>query len=167
MPEINDIIETSELTPLFLWWQWTLIGIALVIALTLLVTVCKKTKSISRSAPLSPLEIALHKLKALDLNDMDSNRLAVHLSIIVRQYLNKQWADIALFETDEEFHARSHKLEKFPDTIAEQFQDYLTAVSNHKYAPNPNHPAALESLIKKAEVLLNALNSTTPNPSKS
>jgi len=99
----------------------------------------------------------MQQLAALDTSKTDSNRLAVHLSLIVRQFIQRAFGDTALFETDEEFHARSTELERFSPEATEQLKNYLTAVADHKYAPNPNHPAALESLIEQAGKLLRSL----------
>jgi len=117
----------------------------------------KRTQKGSRGSTLSHLDLALQQLAALDTSKTDSNRLAVHLSLIVRQFIQRSFGDTALFETDEEFHARSTDFEKFPPEATEQLKNYLTAIADHKYAPNPNHPSALESLIEKAGQLIRDL----------
>ncbi|PQJ27707.1 DUF4381 family protein [Rubritalea profundi] len=159
MPEINDIIETSDPSPLFLWWQWALVGIGVCLFLYLLSFLLKRKKGQPRLPSHSNLDLALQQLTALDSSKNDSNRLAVHLSLIVRKFIQRSFGDTALFETDEEFHARSTELERFSPEATEQLKNYLTAVADHKYAPNPNHPAALESLIENAELLLRNLDS--------
>lgn len=157
MYEIQDIIETSDSSPLFFWWQWALIGIvALVIFYLLIVLLRRKTKAARHTAQ-SNLTTALQQLSALNVSETDSNRLAVHLSLIVRQFIQRAFGDPALFETDEEFHTRSTELERFSPEATAQLKSYLTVVANHKYAPNPNDPAALESLIEKAEMVLRIL----------
>ena len=159
MPEINDIIETSDSSPLFLWWQWALVGIGACLLLYLLSFLLKRKKGPPRLPSHTDLGLALQQLSALDTSKTDSNRLAVHLSLIVRQFIQRSFGDTALFETDEEFHARSTELERFSAEATEQLKNYLTAVADHKYAPNPNHPAALESLTENAELLLRNLDS--------
>ncbi len=131
------------------------IGACLV--LFLLSFLFKRKKGPPRLPSQSNLDLALRQLSALDTSKTDSNRLAVHLSLIVRQFIQRAFGDLALFETDEEFHERSTELERFSPEATDQLKNYLTAVANHKYAPNPNHPAALESLIEKAEIILRVL----------
>lgn len=157
MPEINDIIETSDSSPLFLWWEWALISLGICLIIFMICTFFKRTLKGSRGSTLTNLDLAMLQLTALDTSKTDSNRLAVHLSIIVRQFIQRSFADPALFETDEEFHARSTELERFSPDATEQLKNYLTAVADHKYAPNPNHPEALESLIEQAKLLLRNL----------
>lgn len=157
MPEINDIIETSDSSPLLWWWQWALIAIGVCLVLYLLSFLLMRKKGPPRLSKTSNLKLALEQLAGLDSSKNDSNRLAVQLSLIVRQFIQRKFGDPALFETEEEFHARSTELERFSAEAIEQLKNYLTAVADHKYAPNPNHPAALESLIEKAELLVRNL----------
>lgn len=160
MKDIHDIVEISEQPALLLWWQWALIGVgALLVLLALILLFQRKGKTLAAKNS-SPLQVALQQLDSLDIEQSDANRLAVHLSLIVRQYMQRKFNDIALFETDEEFHARSTELNKLPAQASKNLEDYLNAISEHKYAPNPNHPAALESLIEKAKQLLHTLDST-------
>ena len=167
MYEIQDIIETSDTSPLLLWWQWALIGIGALIALCLFIFLLKRKTKASRLPAQSNLALALQQLSALDVSETDSNRLAVHLSIIVRQFIQRAFGDTAIFETDEEFHTRSTELEKFSPEATAQLKNYLTAVADHKYAPNPNHPAALESLVENAEMILRTLDTISlPAPSE-
>jgi|GEM_PF-1647718 hypothetical protein len=159
MPEINDIIESNDPSPLFLWWQWALIGIGACLLLYLLSFLLMRKKGAHRIPSQTNLGLSLQQLAALDTSKDDSNRLAVRLSLIVREFIQRAFGDAALFETDEEFHARSTELDRFSPEATEQLKNYLTAVADHKYAPNPNHPAALESLIHNAELLLRKLDS--------
>ena len=159
MPKIHDIIEVTDHSSLFLWWQWALVAVGAFMFLYLLSFFLKRKKRTPRLPSHSNLELALQQLATLETSKTDSNRLAVHLSLIVRQFIQRVFDDTALFETDEEFHARSTALDKFTPEATERLKNYLTAVANHKYAPNPNHPAALESLIEKAELLLRSLDS--------
>lgn len=164
MPEIHDIVETTEHAALLLWWQWVLIGLAAILLLSLLMLLFKRSAKPSIARKQNPLQIALAQLSAIKTEQTTSNQLAVHLSLVVRQYLQRRFDDRALFETDEEFHARSADFEKLPTQSARHLQDYLQAISEHKYAPNPNHPAALESLIEKASSLVKQLDSTPQAP---
>ena len=84
--------------------------------------------------------------------------------MIVRAYLQRQFGDSALFETDEEFNERAEQLDSLPEQAAEKLRHYLSDLSRYKYAPNHNHPAALEDFISKACELLKGLDSTTPRP---
>ncbi|MFC5049679.1 hypothetical protein ACFPK9_03490 [Rubritalea spongiae] len=163
MPEFHDIIETSEKVPLLVWWQWVLLSLAALAVILLLIFILKKSRK-SNAQTTSNLELALQKIQALELKSTDSNRLATDLSVIVREYLQMQFEDRALFETDEEFHERSHHIEALPEQAAEKLRQYLTGLSQHKYAPSHNHPAALESYATKAAELLKGIDSTIPRP---
>lgn len=162
MKDIHDIVEITEQPALLLWWQWALIGLGFVVFILIAIALFKRKGKTLSARKRSSLQVALQQLRVLDTDKSDANRLAVHLSLVIRQYMQGKFNDIALFETDEEFHARSADLHKLPAAASKNLQDYLTAISEHKYAPNPNHPAALESLIEKAAQLLHNLDSTHP-----
>jgi hypothetical protein len=163
MAEFQDIIETSETAPLLVWWQWVLIFFAAAIAIVIAILLLRKLKH-STKAPETNLEIALSKLNSLSLENTNSNQLASDLSVIVREYLQVQFGDKALFETDEEFHERAEQIEALPAQAAEKLRSYLSDLSQHKYAPNHNHPAALENFVSKANELLRGIDSTVPRP---
>ncbi|MGJ8674242.1 hypothetical protein [Rubritalea sp.] len=163
MAEFHDIIETSETVPLFVWWQWALIVLGSLGVLFFLVFILKKSRS-ATSESVSNLGQAIEKIRQIDLGSTDSNRLASDLSVIVREYLQRQFGDSALFETDEEFHVRSKELDTLPDQAADKLRQYLSDLSQHKYAPNHNHPAALEGYVTKAEELIKGIDSTVPRP---
>ncbi|MFC4993654.1 NfeD family protein [Rubritalea tangerina] len=165
MPELNDIIETQHSAPLFLWWQWVLLALSACILIFILSALLKrKQKQGPPPLSLNPLQIAQQQLRSINLDDLDSNRLAIHLSLIVRQYLQRQYSDNALFQTDEEFHARSDHFERLTPNTQTLLKDYLTKVAQHKYAPNPNHPAALETLITHASEVLSKVDTENPIP---
>jgi len=163
MIEFHDIIETSETSPLLLWWQWALIILGSVAVIPLIAFISKQA-SRKGSKLDSNLGLALDRLQHIKLESTDSSQLATDLSIIVREYLQLQFGDRALFQTEEEFHERSQHIDALPDQAAEKLREYLTDLSQHKYAPSYNHPAALESYVSKAAELLKGIDSTIPRP---
>lgn len=163
MDQFHDIIETSETVPLLVWWQWALLAIAALLVIFILSYWLKRTKS-SQKKNNSNLAVALDRIEQINLAETNSNQLATDLSVIVREYLQKQFKDNALFETDEEFHERSQQLESLPPQAAEKLCNYLQDLSRHKYSPNHNHPKALEDFLSKASDLLKGIDSTVPRP---
>lgn len=165
MPEIQDIVETTQQAELLLWWQWVLLGLVVSALLALLVFLFNRKRTASRALAQSPLQTALQQLSMLKVQQTTSNQLATQLSLIVREFLQRRFDDHALFQTEEEFHSRSADLEKLPAATSTQLKVYLRTIAEHKYAPNPNHPAALESLIEKASSLIKKLDSTSATSS--
>ena len=163
MAEFQDIIETSETPPILVWWQWAALFLAIVGLIALILFVLKRSQH-SRTTKQGNLGVALESLQKIDLSTCSSNQLASSVSVIVREYLQRQFSDSALFETDEEFHERSKQLDILPDQAAEKLRAYLADLSKHKYAPNHNHPKALEGFVDKAAELLKGLDSTVPRP---
>lgn len=161
---MHDIVEISEQPDVFLWWQWALIALAAAVVLTLIFFVIRRLARTKQHEAKSPLEIAVLQLSQLDAQSANSsNQLAVQLSLIVRHYLQRKFNDQSLFMTHEEFHTQSTELSKLPKESSELLHSYLTAISEHKYAPNANHPAALESMIEKAsKVVHNLENNSQP-----
>jgi hypothetical protein len=165
MAEINDIIENTNSAALFLWWQWALIGIAFLLALLIILIAIRRSLKTAKQESLSCLDFALSQLALLEIQNTNSNALAVDLSIIVRKFLRCAFNDNALFETAEEFHTRSVELDRLPANAQNTLKLYLVKLTDHKYAPNPNHPAALENLIGQATSLIKELDSIASSQS--
>lgn len=153
MPKLNDIIETEMPASQFMWWEIALIALLALIVLGVLCSLIQKRRA-STSKRLSLLESALGQLNSLETESTNSNRLAVHLSLIIRQYLQGKFNNQVLFETDEEFHEHSDELNTLPAETVEQLLAYMTEVSAHKYSPDCNNPDALANLVSKASALL-------------
>ena len=160
--KLEDIVETSQKPALLLWWQW--LGIAIIfISLLLLLRFFLKNKKISPPKP-DNLKDALDRLARLRDQSIPTKDLAIQLSIIIRAYLQKQFEDTALFETHEEFHARSSHLKRLPPEAASRLTIYLGELSDLKYAPTIDAKAIQSSLLEKTDALLRGLDSTTPRP---
>lgn len=153
MPTINDIIETDQQAPQFMWWEIALYVLLAAIVLGVLISLVSKRHKKAQTK-LSLIDSALSQLDSLDTSSTDSNRIAVHLSLIIRQYLQSKFNNQVLFETDEEFHEHSTELDKLPAETVEQLQSYMQDVSKHKYSPNSDDQDALAGLVSKASALL-------------
>lgn len=160
--KLEDIVETSHKPALLLWWQW--VGVAIVVlALLLLARMLLKNKKVS-PPPIQNLKDALERLSALKGQDMSTKDLAVSLSLVIRQYIQHQFLDPALFETHEEFHARSQDIKRLPPEAASRLVSYLGELSDLKYAPTPDSREIQDKLFSRTEELLRGLDSTTPLP---
>lgn len=158
MAEFQDIIEVQDPAPLFLWWQWALIGLGGALALYLIVLlVLKALKGSNANSSISYLERALKQIELLNPASQTNNQTAVHLSLIVRQYLQNRLNDPALFETDEEFHARSEELKHLPQEAASQLTSYLEQISRFKYAPDQANQNNISRFLDTARTLLENL----------
>lgn len=157
MPELQDIIEVQEPVPLFLWWQWVLIGLGTCLVLWLLLYLIFKKRSMIGGSSLSDLERALKQIELLNPENQTNNQTAVHLSLIVRQYLQNRLNDPALFETDEEFHARSEDLNQLPSDAASQLTSYLEQIAVFKYAPDQSNQSEINHFLDAARKLLENL----------
>jgi len=162
MPEIEDIIETTETAPLLLWWHWTLIFIAAIL-LVYLLSKWLKMKSIAKP-PANHLKIALEQLVDIEKQDLPDTQLATELSLLTRQYLRDQLNNQALFQTQQEFANDHEDLEKLPPQARTKLAQYLQVLAKHKYLPDSNLPTSKAKLIEHTETLLRGVDSTLLKP---
>lgn len=158
MPEIEDIIETTERAPIFLWWQWFLIGIGLLLVICFVwkwLVRRHHAQPVSQSAP--PIHRAQRELKALAELGLPLREQASALSIILRRYLGQRYAIPALYQTREEFLSSNPNIDKLPDTASTKVRQMLDQLHQLKYAPVTD--AASTELLKSTETLLISLES--------
>ncbi len=166
MPEIEDIIESTEKAPLLLGWQWLLLLIACCLIIYAILTYLKHKKNTPTSA--DNLKAALARLKkieqiaSLNDSDQDSNQLSVALSLLTREYLQGQFHNKSIFQTHQEFIADHQDLEQLPEVARDKLATYLTALAEHKYSPDQHPPAEKNKLIRLTESLLRGIDSTVP-----
>lgn len=158
MPEIEDIIETTETSSLLLWWQWAMIMIiALVVAYAL--SKWLKTKSIAKPQ-VNNLKTALEHLVVIEKKDLEDTELATEVSLLTREYLKSQLNNQSLFQTQQEFANDHEDLEKLPPQARTNLAHYLEVLANHKYLPDSNLPTGKAKLIEHTETLLRGIDST-------
>ena len=164
MPEIIDIIETSEKAPSLLPWQWLVI-LCLAIAITISIYLFLKRQK-SQATKINSLEQALTQLKEIETasNDQqkDSNWLTIELSLLTRSYLQGQFKNNSIFQTHEEFIQDHSDLDQLPAPAREKLSVYLGSLADHKYAPLPDLPEEKNKLIQLTESLLRGMDSTIP-----
>ncbi len=158
MPEIEDIIETTETAPLLLWWHWT------IIIIVALLTAYYSSKWLKKKATtklkVNNLKSALEQLVVIEKKDLEDNELATELSFLTREYLRHQLNNQALFQTHQEFINDHEDLEKLPPKARTNLAQYLEVLANHKYLPDSNLPTGKTKLIQHTETLLRGLDST-------
>ena len=164
MPEIIDIIETTEKAPTLLPWQWlaiTFLCAALIVGIFLFFKRKQNTP-----AKIDSFEQALTALREIEQassdEDKDNNWLTIELSLLTRSYLQGQFKNKSIFQTHEEFIQDHNDLEKLPTPAREKLATYLTSLSDSKYAPNPHLPEEKNKLIQLTESLLRGIDSTIP-----
>ncbi len=166
MLEIEDIIETSETANLFIWWQWTLIAIGLlliVIGLKILFKAKEKPPT-----PVNNLKSALKRLNEIEQKDLNNSELATAVSLLTRQYLQHQFNNPSLFQTHQEFinqldkSDQNDELVKIPEAARNEITFYLKVLAEHKYSPNSPAPTEKEKLIRHTGTLLRGVDSTIP-----
>ena len=161
MPEIEDIIETTETAPLLLWWQWA------IIIFVALVTVYFLSKWLNKKATAKPkinnLKTALQQLVVIENKDLDDNELAIEVSMLTREYLRHQLNNQSLFQTHQEFVADHEDLERLPEKARTELAHYLEVLANHKYLPDSNLPTGKAKLINYTETLLREIDSILVN----
>lgn len=166
MPEIEDIIETTETAPLFIWWQWALIAIGVVLIIVGLRKLLR-TKP-KPPAPVNNLKSALERLSQLDHSELNDTELATEVSLLTRQYLQHQFNNPSLFQTHQEFIRQldnpemKNDLDRIPETARNEIVFYLKVLAEHKYSPNSHLPTEKEKLIRHTETLLRGVDSTIP-----
>ena len=164
MPEIEDIMETTERAPLLLGWQWLLLTFLCSLIICAILAYRKYKKDPLTSV--NNLKDALNRLKKIEQSanesNQDSNQLTIELSLITREYLQGQFLNESIFQTHQEFIADHHDLEKLPESAREKLSTYLTALAEQKYSPDQNLPAEKNKLIQLTESLLRGIDSTAP-----
>lgn len=153
-PKIEDITDPSAFLPepSTPWWLWTLAGLAALLLISLAIYfLSKPSASRQRATLLDDARARLAKLKD-EAPSLAPNVTATRISLIIRRYLEAAFRDPALFETNEEFSLRPRALEKLHPDSRQPVTDYLTKLSQLKYAPS-NSPES-EALIDQAEALI-------------
>ena len=153
-PKIHDITAPGDFLPepTTPWWIWAFAGtllLALIIGLT--VWSLRPNPAKQRATILEEARARLKKLRE------ESSTLAPHVtatrtSMIIRRYLEAAFKDPALFETNEEFTLRPGALGKIHPSCRDQVKDYLTKLSELKYAPS--YTEETDNLIDEADELL-------------
>lgn len=163
MPEIEDISIAPDQGPLLLWWQWLIVALVVFLLLKIGLILWRRSRKKSLPPLPDPLVIALDELTHLGSEDQPQSYFATQLSLITRRYLQRAFGDPALFETSEEFHARSSSLQNLPEPAAQQIRSYLEAISQQKYAPvdaDSHH----DHLIQQTSELLREISKLTTSP---
>ena len=159
MPEIRDITPPTEFIPepTTPWWIWSLIALGIIVVLAIIILLIKKNQPARRQNTL--LDKTRRQLNQLqnDANNLSPATLAIHISIIIRNYLKTAFKDPAIFETQQEFTLRENALQKLPPEIRSQIKAHLQNLSDLKYEPNQDKDVSkdqAESLIQEAQQLL-------------
>ena len=166
MPEIEDIIETTETAPLFLWWQWAWIAVGLILLLIGLKMLLKS--KVKPPTPVNNLKSALERLSEIEQKELNDVELATEASLLTRQYLQHQFNNPSLFQTHQEFinqlnsSDEKNDLERIPEAARNEITHYLKVLGEHKYSPSSDLPAEKEKLIRHTETLLRGVDSSIP-----
>ena len=125
---------------------------SVLLIITLIIVWLRRPNHAKRRATLlDEARARLAKLKE-QAPSMPPHTIAVQTSLVIRRYLEAAFNDPALFETNEELTLRPQALEKLHPDSREPTKDYLTRLSELKYAPSPETAAG--KLIDDAEDLL-------------
>ncbi len=160
MPEIEDIIETTEKAPILLPWQWLALAILCLITIGIILAYRKHKK---KSAPeINNLTDSLSKLKEIEQSSIDNNQLTIELSLLTRVYLQSKFKNQSLFQTHQEFISDHQDLKLLPEPAKIKLSTYLSSLADHKYS-SPHHlPTEKDKLIHLTEALLRGMDSTSP-----
>lgn len=117
----------------------------------------------NRTAPraITPLESALKALQQLEEKLPPLRECSLRLSLIVRQYLQGEVQDPALFETHEEFSQRLDSLAAVPRECQYDTRYLLEKLADLKYSGNHDQdPVQAHKLIEQARALLSRIDAT-------
>ena len=154
---IHDITEPGEFLPEPIpvwetWPFWVIIGLSILLILAVLFSLFRKRPTApSRKTLLDLARQQLEKLTA-EAPDLPAPTTATRISMIIRSYLEAAFDDAALFETNEEFTLRPHALDRLHPGSRQPITDYLTTLSELKYAPTPDMDTTV--FIDEAEKIL-------------
>lgn len=153
-PEIHDITAPGEFLPepTTPWWVWSIAAAAVLLIIALIITWLRKPNPAKRRATL--LDEARARLAKIreEADGTTPQSIATKTSLVIRRYLEDAFNDPALFETNEELTLRPQALEKLHPDSREPTKNYLTSLSQLKYAPSQEIEAM--KLIDEAEELL-------------
>ena len=157
-PDIHDISSPEEflLREAPLWqsaWFWSLLMIGSVIVWLIIRRVGKaKTSAELRQELLEDATTALIALKT-KVDSMSPQASAVHISLIIRQYLEAAFQDPALFETNEELTLRPEALEQLHPQCRTAVMDHLGELSQLKYVASSQQDHITELIDQTIELL--------------
>ena len=160
MPEIEDIIETSEKAPILLPWQWLALTIAALIIIGIIFAYQQRKKN--SVSEINNLADSLSRLKEIEQSTIDNNQLTTELSLLTRLYLQNKFKNKSLFQTHQEFISDHQDLEQLPEPAREKLSNYLSSLADHKYSSLHHLPAEKDKLIHLTETLLRGIDSTSP-----
>lgn len=155
IPELEGEVNAAhflqgDIITLLAWGAVALICIAAV----LIIWWVRRSRKKAPAAP-SPLESALTSLTALEQTLPPLRECSLQISLIVRQYLQGQVQDPALYETHEEFSQRLDSLSSVPKECQYDTRYLLEKLADLKYAGNHEQdPVQAHTLIEQARALL-------------
>lgn len=156
-PVLPDPYLTQPLLP---FWAWCAIAITLlavtIVAAILAKRLCQRKAASPISAP-SPLETALAKVSALPLESASLREVATTCSLALREFLQSEFHDPALYMTHEEFIQSSSTLSRIPDSLSIQTRKLLQELAHLKYAPQMSNPEEAVQLTSRTRDLLTAI----------
>lgn len=158
IPELDGEVSPSHFLQGDLWLSF-LWGSVILIALVAVGVIWWIRRS-KRLAPpqLTPLERALTSLRELETHLPPLRECSLQISLIVRQYLQGQVHDPALFETHEEFSQRMDSLATVPKECQHDTRYLLEKLADLKYAGlRDQDPVQARTLIEQARSLLNRI----------
>jgi|GEM_PF-984583 len=158
--ELHDVESAQRfLDGLWLpWWGWTLLGamaLLLVVGVVGLFLLLRRRKQPAVD-PEAIYQAARQDLTRLQAKDLSAPELATGVSLVLRRYLAELTRDPALYETREEFVARSNALARLSPSERSATGGFFDQLAALKYAPlsEAKDPAPL---LERAEALLREL----------
>ena len=143
-------------------WQYTLLGLAILVALLLLFLLILgyriyRKKSRLKITPIDHLGAAQKALaKIAEHSDkLTLPDLSTKLSLLIRQYLTEARSQPALYQTREEFLAHPHQINDLPAGPAKATDELLHSLQSYQYAPQTSDSKTAEDLLTKTRHLFN------------
>lgn len=158
IPELDGEADPAQFIQSDMWLALAWI-IPVLIALVAIGVIwwIRRSKKAEGPAP-TPLEKALSALRTLEEQLPPIRECSLQVSLIVRQYLQGQVQDPALFETHEEFSQRLDSLATVPKECQYDTRYLLERLADLKYAGSQEqNPTQARTLIEQARALLNRI----------
>jgi len=126
---VNDVYPAPGL----LWWQWALILLGAIIAITILYFFAKAI--IQRPKPQIPaIRTFREEMNHIIPENENGTSFAVKTSTTFRHFLYRELANDSLFQTNEEINLTLLKQLKLNDTTNSQILDLLNQLESLKYS---------------------------------
>lgn len=155
IPELEGEVPAEQFAESSLWApvMWSIV-VVIALAAGAFIWWLRRSRRREKPQP-TALDTALARLQELEDKLPPVRESSLQLSMIIREYLQGQMQDPALYETHEEFSQRIDSLASVPEECQYDTRYLLEKLADLKYAGNREQdPVRVRTLIEQTRTLL-------------